>query len=177
MGSMSIGSSSATNLTPMTGYTGSISSPVAFLPGGNTFGLQQAAVMSMSPIYSPPHFSQLHQAQFGQFSPTPLSHQAYAQGNLMPYGPRYGGVTQRSPAYGPRYFDDMMPAVSYRGDDFYGRGGRHMTRCGRPTGYRNRNNLQASGQHNHVDVERIQAGIDVRTTVSHLFCEEQYADC
>lgn len=155
--------------TPASSVLYTPASSVSYMPGTPGFGFPQGATpVMMGGMFSPQHFGTVSPSQFGTgtFSPfvsSQMGHQAYGS-NMMSFGPRANGYNSPRHVGGdPRYFDDMM--VAGPREDNYGRFNSGRGRFGgRQIGYRGRGN-QVGGQHNHVEIDKIQAGLDVRTTV------------
>jgi hypothetical protein len=82
---------------------------------------------------------------------------------VTPISPRYpivGSLYQTPPSPAPTSLNNQSPSRSVSG---YGRADarrQHAARVNRSPHH------SASGHHNHVDIQRIRDGIDVRTTVS-----------
>ncbi|OWP05060.1 RNA recognition domain-containing protein [Marssonina coronariae] len=177
MGSMNLGNGAPGHLNQMGGFSSPASSimytptsSVGYMPGTPSFGYPQVTPpLVLGRIHTPQSFGQQSQYGphgFGQFSPTHLNHQGYAS-SMMAFSPRNNSYNSpRSMGSGSGYYDDMMMAGP-RDENYYNRftRGRQVGRLGsRPMGYQGRSN-QPGGQHNHVDIEKIQLGTDVRTTV------------
>ncbi|KAI9049332.1 hypothetical protein LZ554_007176 [Drepanopeziza brunnea f. sp. 'monogermtubi'] len=164
-GSMNIGTGQYMSnfSTPASSIVYTPASSVGYMPGTPGFSFPQGPVM-MGGMYSPQQFGPMTPSQYGSngftYGPPPMNHQAY--GSSMSYSPRANAFNSPRHMGDSRYFDEVM--VGSPREDHYGRFSGRARFGGRQIGYRGRGN-QVGGQHNHVEIDKIQAGLDVRTTV------------
>ena len=184
MGSMSIHSSQAVPTPSTAGYAGNTAtpSPMGYGPGNAGFGVPPGMLaLPLNSVYSPATLGtplqQYSMNEYGQYQPagpSPFFQQGYKSNTMVPYTPRSNGYGPQYPSSGPRFHQNNFHSGPGQNNYYHPRGdgrwdGRYdMVRYGanRHLGPRSPRPNQAAGQHNHVDIERIRAGIDVRTTVS-----------
>ncbi|KAL2068332.1 hypothetical protein VTL71DRAFT_16430 [Oculimacula yallundae] len=171
MGNMSIGSGPVPQ-APSTGGFSATTTPLGYGMSNTGYAVPGALPHGMNNMYSPVSMG-LTPQQYGagtvtQYQPPPFFHQGYSPSGMTPYTPRMYGQQYPSPS---RFYDPNM-RQGPRDHTYYhprGDGRFEMARYGyngnRQLGLRSARANQAAGQHNHVDIERIRAGIDVRTTV------------
>ncbi|CZT46411.1 related to mei2 protein [Rhynchosporium secalis] len=172
MGNMSIGSGQVPQAHTISGFS-TTTSPLSYGMGNPGFNMPPGPLpLAMNSMYSPVSIGHNSQqcgaASLAQYQPPPFFQQGYSPSTMVSYTPRMYGQQYTSPS---RFYDQRMPQ-SARDHTYYhprGDGRFEMARYGyggnRQFGPRNSRQNQAAGQHNHVDIERIRAGIDVRTTV------------
>ncbi|KAG4429448.1 hypothetical protein IFR05_015070 [Cadophora sp. M221] len=172
MGTLGLGSSQIPQAQNIGGYSAT-TSPMGYGLANAGYGMQAGALpLGMNGMYSPMSMGPHQQQHAGSYSPyqPPAFFQGYNSTGMVPYTPRMSGYGQQysSPS---RFYEHNMRSGPRENAYYHPRGdGRfEMARYGyggnRQLGPRNSRPNQAAGQHNHVDIERIRAGIDVRTTV------------
>ncbi|KAK0099681.1 hypothetical protein ONS96_008177 [Cadophora gregata f. sp. sojae] len=186
MGSISINSSQTAPTQNAAAYTGNAGNAATPSPMG--YGLNNAGFgvppgmlpLAMNSVYSPATLGAPVQQYgvdgYGQYQPAgppPFFQQGYTSNSMVSYAPRANGYGPQFPSAGPRFLENNFRSGPRQNNYYHPRGdgrwdGRYdMIRYGgnRHIGPRSPRPNQAGGQHNHVDIERIRAGIDVRTTV------------
>ncbi|KAH7321874.1 RNA recognition motif 2-domain-containing protein [Rhexocercosporidium sp. MPI-PUGE-AT-0058] len=172
IGNMGLGNSQIPQTQNIGGYS-TTTSPMGYGLANTGYGMQAGAMpVGMNGMYSPVSIGPHHQQQtIGSYQcqTPPFFQQGYNPTGMVPYAPRMGGYGQQ---YSPTRFYEHNMRSGPRENSYYhprGDGRFEMTHYGyggnRQLGPRNTRPNQAAGQHNHVDIERIRAGIDVRTTV------------
>ncbi|KAH6715650.1 RNA recognition motif 2-domain-containing protein [Leptodontidium sp. MPI-SDFR-AT-0119] len=174
MGNLGLGNSQIPQAQNIGGYS-TTTSPMGYGLANAGYGMQAGALpLGMNGMYSPvsmgPHHQQHAVGGYSPYQPPTFFQQGYSSTGMVPYNPRMNGYGQQysSPS---RFYEHNMRSGPRENAYYHPRGdGRfEMTRYGyggnRQLGPRNSRPNQAAGQHNHVDIERIRAGIDVRTTV------------
>jgi hypothetical protein len=160
---------------PSTYLPPSIGGGLAYLPA-NSFSMPQGMPVMFSGVYTAPTLPQQHLMTPTHLSATAMqamNQHLYASPPMYPYpGLDSSNISpvafqQQSMGMG---FSPATPNNTRELSPFSrsGSGGRRQNAIKVPPHARRHHPNPAAGQHNHVDISRIQEGMDVRTTVSHL---------
>lgn len=146
----------------MTPHNASLARMPAPFAMGHMYSPQPPYLGSMSP-FSPTGFSPFAR---GPAPFSPIAHQHGFDRHFHEMSPSYPGTPYSPYPYGGRGFSRPSPGRHFNPErDYSPRGGMSHRRRG--------SSNPAAGQHNQVDPEKINAGTDVRTTVSPFYSQNQ----